>query len=111
MLNGLRLSRSPVLYGAHMRSLARLALSTLLLAATAFSQTQNDALQARFDNVIEQGLKDDAMPGIAVGIMQHGKLVYSRAFGAQKLGNPAVPMTPQTLFHMASITKTFVATS
>lgn len=92
-----------------------LAFLLCLLASVATSQSQPQAqpqtLEQRFDALIEQGLKDDPMAGIAVGIVQHGRLVYARGFGAQKLGSPDQPMTPQTLFHMASITKTFVATS
>lgn len=88
-----------------------LGLVVLVTASVAVAQPQKDELQRRFDALIEQGLKDDPMPGVAVGIVQHGKLVYSRGLGLQRLGSPDQPITPQTLFHMASITKTFVATS
>ncbi len=98
-------------WNTDMRTSARVALLLLLVVPTAYAQTTNDALKTRFDALIEQGLRDDPMSGIAVGIVQHGKLVYARGFGAQKLGDPPVPMTPETLFHEASITKTFVATS
>lgn len=73
-------------------------------------QASQQTIAQRFDLLIEQGLKEDPMPGVAIGIVQHGKLVYSRGFGIQKLGSPDQAITPQTLFHMASITKTFVAT-
>lgn len=97
-----------------MKKLALAPLLCLLAVATTLQsqpQAQAQNLEQRFDALIEQGLKDDPQPGIAVGIVQHGRLVYSRGFGAQRLGSPAVPMTERTLFHMASITKTFVATS
>lgn len=90
---------------------AIIAVGLLLVSAIAHAQSANDALQTRFDALIEQGLKDDPISGIAVGIVRHGKLVYARAFGVQKMGEPAQPMTERSLFHMASITKTFVATS
>src|SRR5215471_12359533 len=93
------------------KNLATLLLFLGCLTPGAIAQEQKLTLQQRFDALIEQGLKDDPMPGIAVGIVQHGKLVYARGFGAQKMGEPPQPMTVRTLFHMASITKTFVATS
>ena len=81
------------------------------LTSCAVAQEQKPTVQQRFDALIEQGLKDVPPPGISIGIVQNGKLVYARGFGAQMLGDPAQPVTPRTLFHMASITKTFVATS
>jgi CubicO group peptidase (beta-lactamase class C family) len=90
----------------------RIALATILLvciAASSFSQT--DPLRTRFDSLIEQGLKDDPMPGIAVGIVQQGHLVYARGFGVRVMGDPSKTITPDTLFHMASVTKPFVATA
>jgi CubicO group peptidase (beta-lactamase class C family) len=81
------------------------------LTSCGVAQEQNATVEQRFDALIEQGLKDAPLPGIAIGIVQHGQLVYARGFGAQRLGDPAKPVTPRTLFHMASITKTFVATS
>src|SRR5262249_37963968 len=56
-------------------------------------------------------VREEKIPGLAVGIVEGGKLVYSRAFGALKLGDPATPVTADTPFHMASITKPFVATA
>lgn len=55
-------------------------------------------------------MKEQKIPGLAVGIVQNGSLVYSRGFGVLKLGEPA-PITPDTLFHMASVTKPFIATA
>ena len=90
----------------------RIALATILficVAPAAFAQT--DPLRARFDSLIEQGRKEDPMPGIAVGIIQHGQLTYSRGFGVRVWNDPQKPVTPETLFHRASITKPFVATA
>lgn len=93
----------------------KVAIATLvaLLAAAIPNEAraQDAALQARFDTLIETGLKQDPLPGIAVGIVRHGRVVYARGFGVMKLGHPDEPITPRTLFHMASITKTFVATA
>lgn len=90
----------------------RIAIATILIVCSAVaSGSQTDSLRTRFDSLIEQGLKDDPMPGIAVGIVQHGRLVYARGFGLRVMGDRSKTITPETLFHMASITKPFVATA
>ena len=88
-----------------------LSLIILIVCAASAVRAQTDPLRARFDSLIEQGLKEDPMPGIAVGIVQHGRLSYSRGFGFRVWNDPQKPITPETLFHMASITKPFVATA
>ena len=46
------------------------------------------------------------VPGLAVGIVEDGVLVYSRGFGVRDLGSNA-PVDVDTLFHLASISKTY----
>jgi CubicO group peptidase (beta-lactamase class C family) len=82
----------------------------IALAVLAVSALAQDRYAQRLDPAIEQVVKDEKIPGLAVGIVQGGRLVYSRGFGVMKLGEPN-PVTPETLFHMASITKPFVATA
>jgi CubicO group peptidase (beta-lactamase class C family) len=48
------------------------------------------------------------VPGIAVGVLQDGAVVMA-ADGQQELGQPK-PVTPETVFRIASITKPFTAT-
>ncbi len=88
-----------------------LTIVSILVALSFTAKAQTDPLQARFDSLIEQGLKDDPMPGIAVGIVQHGRLVYARGFGQRVWRDARMPVTSETLFHMASVTKPFVATA
>jgi len=90
--------------------IAMVALSLICVLSPAIP-AQTDPLHARFDALIEQGLKDDPMPGFAVGIVQHGRLVYGRGFGVRVWNDTQKPVMPDTLFHMASITKPFVATA
>jgi CubicO group peptidase (beta-lactamase class C family) len=65
----------------------------------------------RLNPRLEAILLEEKIPGLAVGIVADGALVYSRGFGVQNLGKPAKPVTTRTLFHMASVTKPFVATA
>lgn len=41
------------------------AVAVLVAASAAVAQPQNDGLQGRFNALIEQGLKDDPMLGVA----------------------------------------------
>jgi len=49
-------------------------------------------------------------PGCAVAVSQDGTLVYSRGYGYANLDYD-IPITPQTVFDIASVTKQFVAAS
>lgn len=49
-------------------------------------------------------------PGCALGVAQDGNLLYSRGYGYANLDHN-VPITPQTVFDVGSITKQFVAAS
>jgi CubicO group peptidase (beta-lactamase class C family) len=50
------------------------------------------------------------LPGLAVGVWQKGRVVYRAGFGTTALQGGR-PVTPATVFHMASVTKPFVATA
>jgi CubicO group peptidase (beta-lactamase class C family) len=65
----------------------------------------------KLEPILEKIVREGKIPGLAVGIVEDGELVYARGFGVMKLGDPTTPVTAQTLFHMASITKPFVATA
>jgi CubicO group peptidase (beta-lactamase class C family) len=58
------------------------------------------------DAVVEQARKSFDVPGIAVAIVKDGRVVLSKGYGVRKLGDPA-PVTPRSLFRIASNTKAF----
>ncbi|MEL6536356.1 MAG: serine hydrolase [Bacteroidota bacterium] len=49
-------------------------------------------------------------PGLAVGIIKDGEILYTGANGVQDLDSQS-PLTTRSLFHMASVSKPFVATA
>ena len=49
-------------------------------------------------------------PGIAIGVIKDGTILYSGAHGVQDVDSKK-PMTTKSLFHMASVSKPFVATA
>jgi CubicO group peptidase (beta-lactamase class C family) len=57
------------------------------------------------DRVVADGLKVGRMPGCVVLIGRQGKVVFERAYGQRAVVPTAEPMTLDTMFDMASITK------
>ncbi|HPI55467.1 MAG TPA: serine hydrolase, partial [Chitinophagaceae bacterium] len=49
-------------------------------------------------------------PGAAVSIMRHGKTLYKKGYGLANL-EYAIPNSPETIFHVASVSKQFTAFS
>jgi len=50
------------------------------------------------------------VPGMAAAIVRDGKVVHSKGYGVREIGKPE-PVTPQTVFAIASCTKAFTATA
>ncbi len=59
--------------------------------------------------VVETFLGSHAVAGLAVAVVREEEVV-SRGFGFRDLGSRA-PITPETMFHLASVSKPFVATA
>jgi uncharacterized protein YbbC (DUF1343 family)/CubicO group peptidase (beta-lactamase class C family) len=55
--------------------------------------------------VIAEGIAEKKMPGCVVCIGRHGKIAWLRAYGNKRVEPTAEPMTADTVFDMASITK------
>lgn len=60
--------------------------------------------QKAFEEFIDHGRDLCKIPGVAVGIVQDGKIIYEKGFGVRESGKKD-PVTPKTLFAIASITK------
>jgi CubicO group peptidase (beta-lactamase class C family) len=67
-------------------------------------------LAKKLDEEVERLFRESDSPGLAVGVVKDQELVYAKGFGVTNLETGG-EVTPRTLFHMASITKPFVATS
>src|SRR5262245_46920560 len=55
----------------------------------------------RLDPFLAKAMREDNIPGFAIGVVEDGQLVYSRGLGVMKVGDPSHPVTEETLFHMA----------
>jgi CubicO group peptidase (beta-lactamase class C family) len=65
---------------------------------------------AALEEVIEQGMAEYQVPGLAIGIVKDGMLVYAQGFGVTELGKDQ-PVTPQSVFLLSSIAKTATSTA
>jgi CubicO group peptidase (beta-lactamase class C family) len=66
-----------------------------------------DATTARVDKLFSQWNRKDS-PGCAVAVMRDGKIVHKRGYGMADLEH-AIPIKPNTIFHIASTSKQFTA--
>ncbi|KRE15863.1 hypothetical protein ASE63_16720 [Bosea sp. Root381] len=64
------------------------------------------ALVPELEKQLQAGMKEFSVPGVAVGIVAEGKLIYGKGFGAREIGKPA-QVTPETIFQIGSTTKAF----
>ena len=81
----------------------------LLISSLAHVQTLPPDVTTKVDKVFEQWDKPDS-PGCALGVYRDGQIVYKRGYGMANL-NDDVPITPATVFHVASMSKQFTAAS
>ncbi len=68
----------------------------------------SQGLSGRVDDLAKEQVHAGRTPGIAVGVVQDGKLVYARGFGFATL-DKHVPVTPDTEFYVGGLTDEFTA--
>jgi CubicO group peptidase (beta-lactamase class C family) len=83
---------------------------SLLLPGALLAQAPSSAAAASdfadFDAYVERVIKEWKVPGAAIVVVKDGKVVLSKGYGLRDVkGN--LPVTEQTLFPIASITKSF----
>ncbi|MER6089715.1 serine hydrolase domain-containing protein [Streptomyces bluensis] len=65
--------------------------------------------QKTLSDFVEAQAKEFGIPGVAVGVLLDGQEIYA-SHGVTSIGNP-LPVDEKTLFHLASVSKTFTATA
>jgi CubicO group peptidase (beta-lactamase class C family) len=63
-----------------------------------------------FAPLVHRLMARDQIPGVAVGVVERGHLVFARGFGYRDVDSH-LPVTPDTLFPLGSASKTFTATA
>ncbi|HEX9955616.1 MAG TPA: serine hydrolase domain-containing protein, partial [Fibrella sp.] len=87
-----------------MKFLSLFLLLILSITGTALGQ---HAITSKADSLFADWNKP-GKPGAAVGVVYRGKLIYAKGFGEADLETGA-PIGPETIFHVASVSKQFTA--
>jgi CubicO group peptidase (beta-lactamase class C family) len=89
-------------------SLRLLILLAFMLPAAALparSRSEQKSVAAAIDPIMENAVTDGTIPGGVVLVGHNGKVVYRKAFGWKSLEPTREPMTVDTIFDLASLTK------
>ena len=65
---------------------------------------------SELDILVRKQMAAAQIPGLALGIAREGRVIFSRGYGFADLAK-RWPVAPDTMFHIASITKTITATA
>ena len=83
-----------------------------VLLALLFGTRRAQAVQPRGDwtqvDAIFADLSNPASPGCALGVFQDGQITYQRGYGSASVEHD-VPITPDTVFYVGSVSKQFTA--
>ena len=80
-----------------------------LILYNASSQSLPDSTIKKIDKLFAEWDNKNS-PGCAVGIVKNDSLIFAKGYGMANL-EYGVPITPETIFHMASVSKQFTAYS
>lgn len=84
----------------------------LVVVATGSIQAQSSPvrLETRVDSIANQVLQSSGVPSASVAVVQHGRLVLAKAYGAARL-DPRTPATSDMRYGIGSISKQFTASA
>src|ERR1041385_2265974 len=85
------------------------ALQTLVSAPSLFAPTTVQNPFEELSQLVEERMRENGIPGAAFGVIKNGQLEM-RAFGVTSVEDPH-PVTPETAFELASLSKTVTATA
>jgi len=81
-------------------------------ARVRYTRAMTAALSAPLDRITRRFIAEGYFPGALLRVEQHGAVLLESAWGdARTAETPRAPMTPETLFDAASLTKLFTATA
>ena len=102
---GLSISRMKTLSFAIALSVVTLNPAAAETVSRAVTETQS--AYAELDSSFIQWMNDNHVPGLVWGIVKNGKLVHVRGLGSQRLDMEHQPVTADTGFRIASMSKAF----
>ncbi|MEP7144690.1 MAG: serine hydrolase domain-containing protein, partial [Ferruginibacter sp.] len=93
---------------SYLKYLLAIVLSLALMPAS-YTQPLPDSIIKKIENLYSRWNTANS-PGCSIGIVKNDSLIYSKGYGMANL-EYAIPNTPATIFHMASVSKQFTAWS
>ena len=92
--------------GIRLRALScGLILLSVALATPNAARGESTPDWRQVDAIFEKWNRWDT-PGAALAVVREGKVIYTRGYGSAHLEYP-IPITPETVFHVASVSKQF----
>jgi CubicO group peptidase (beta-lactamase class C family) len=97
------------MFGIHgvRRVVCVLAVFSLLAPASA---SGHEPTSEEMDALAKRAMEAFQTPGISIGVVKDGELIYARGHGVREIGRPE-PVDADTIFQIASLTKAFTAAS
>jgi len=86
----------------------RVILSIVFFLSVIISGSSQNVDFEKLDSYFEKAAKDWGIPGISVGIVKDGKIVFSKGYGVLEVGKPKKP-DGNTLYAIASNSKAFTS--
>ena len=114
-MQGLKtMSTAAIAFGCLFTVVACVSPDAIVASASLNTTGASPATQSDFsaiDSIVAQAVKDGNIPGAVVLIGHDGKVVYRKAFGMRSLEPTREPMTVDTIFDLASLTKCVATTT
>src|SRR5579863_1045137 len=86
-------------------------LPVLGLNPWAFAQQTEPQSLAILDPIVQDAIQNHEVPGAVLLVGHDGKVIYRKAFGSRSLEPTRTPMTVDTIFDIASLTKVVATTT
>ena len=83
-------------------------IAILLVIASGSARSQSNDIERKIDSLFSN--YNSNTPGVAIAIMKDGNIVFKKGYGSANLEYD-IPITPQTVFNIASVSKQFTAFS
>lgn len=77
----------------------------------AAQEPENSKLRELLDPIMEKAVADHRIPGGVLLVGHNGRVIYRKAFGSRSLEPTQEPMTIDTIFDLASLTKCIATTT
>jgi len=81
--------------------------AALMIAASVGAEAPT---AAEIDALAARAMETFRVPGLAIGVVSNGELIYAKGHGVRDIRRPD-PVDPDTIFQIASLTKAFTAAS